>query len=157
MPHSMFLRACFILLFALLPLSAMAQTEPLAPPALEGGNPLMVEEGYFHLRWNDPLPEAKNFFDLEEARSEEFQESHPVYSGAETSLFVSGLRDGDYFYRVRSRFQDQSSPWSQVQHIKVRHHSLTRAWWLFAAGAFAFGLILAVIFWGSRDRKGEGS
>ena len=153
----MLLRAGCILFFALLPLSATAQTEPLSPPVFEGENPLLVEEGYFHLRWNDPLPDAKNLFELEGARSEAFEESHPVYSGEETSIFVSGLRDGDYFYRVRSRYQDPSSPWSKVQRVQVKHHSLKRAWGLFATGALAFCLILAVIFWGSRERKGKGS
>jgi hypothetical protein len=69
------------------------------------------------------------------------------YRGPDSSSFISGLEDGDHYFRVRARDEDSKNwgPWSDPVTVPVRHHSLTLAWWLFGLGAGIFGATVAFL------------
>ena len=60
------------------------------------------------------------------------------------SLTVTGLRDGEYHFRVGSE-----GNWSNVQRVRVEHHVLSTALLWFAVGAVLFVVLVLVIFTGN--------
>ncbi|KPJ93356.1 MAG: hypothetical protein AMJ55_08180 [Gammaproteobacteria bacterium SG8_15] len=93
-----------------------------AAPQLESDTDVATA-GYYRLEWN--ANEVKDFI-LEESQ--------------------------DYYYRVRElNTQSREDGWSEVVHVQVQHHSLTRALLFFVIGAIVFVATLAAIIVGNRQ------
>lgn len=93
-------------------------------------------EGYYSLEWSSSNSSTKIRYELQESSTPDFTESTPIYRGKDTATTLSGKKDGNYYYRVRSLTLD--SPWSSVLKITVKHHSLKRAILFLSTGAFVF-------------------
>ncbi len=104
---------------------------------------ILSNTGYTQLYW-----EKKDDFPIEvqQATNLEFGDAQTIYQGNNTSLFLSGLKNGEYFYRLRSEDGTFSEPIS----LKVKHDSIQQAWLLFTLGAMVFGSIVFVILNGER-------
>lgn len=112
--------------------------------------------GYYRLTWD--WQDAGNVqFQLQESRSEEFSSAETIYEGPDRATLLSGRRDGDYYYRARLQpRQGDTSPWSEVVHVRVEHHSLGRALLYFGIGAGVFVATAGLIIAGTlKSRKRE--
>ena len=106
---------------------------------------LSTPAGYVQLRWNPPAdaPDRDSVdwvYQLQEGRRAEFSDGDRHYEGHHTSSFVSGLENGDFYFRVRARRPDEDlwSAWSQTLHVEVTHHSHVLALSLMGLGAAVF-------------------
>jgi len=105
--------------------------------------------GYYRLDWS---AEPATDFILEESQQSSFEPARVLYEGPDTARIISGRKDGDYYYRVRDvNNQDEQSAWSDVVHVKVQHHPLSRAFVFFAIGAIVFIATLSAIIIGNRN------
>jgi hypothetical protein len=111
---------------------------------------LTTNEGHISLEWSgdgDLL-----VYELQGARKPEFLDPMKLYKGGDTTSFLSGLADGQHFFRVRARTSGSGAwgPWSQTVELVCEHHSMTLAWSLFASGGALF--LLIVLFVGINAR-----
>ncbi|NJK37793.1 MAG: hypothetical protein HC835_18465 [Oscillatoriales cyanobacterium RM2_1_1] len=100
--------------------------------------------GYAQLTWepeNGPV-------ELQQALDQEFSNPQTIYQGNNTSLFISGLRNGAYFYRLQATDGTLSPPLT----LEVQHYPLGQAWMLFALGAGVFAGIVFVILNGEQHQ-----
>ena len=119
-----------------------------AAPRLESDTDVATA-GYYRLEWN--ANEVKDFI-LEESQQASFDSVRVLYQGPDTARIISGRGDGDYYYRVRElNTQSREDGWSEVVHVQVQHHSLTRALLFFVIGAIVFVATLAAIIVGNRQ------
>ena len=123
-----------------------------ATPQLETDTDVATA-GYYRLEWN--ANEVKDFV-LEESQQASFDSVGVLYQGPDTARIISGRGDGDYFYRVRDlNMQSSEGGWSEVVHVQVQHHSLSRAFLFFAIGAIVFVATLAAIIVGNRQASNK--
>ena len=99
------------------------------------------------LMWDSDAEDGSH--QLEYSTTSSFQEAELWYEGPARRSFVSGLGEGEHFYRVRSRTGEGSpwGPWSEPMHIVVELQSLSTAWLLFGIGAVVFVCIAGFITW----------
>ena len=108
----------------------------------------LATAGYFRLNWSaDPQPSG---YLLQQAKNADFSDARTLFTGKDTARVLSGLPDGDYFYRVRS-LDTNDDAWSNPIQVSVRHHPFSRAAGFFIAGLVAFIALIAVLFHGSRQ------
>ncbi|MGY6277356.1 hypothetical protein [Methylomonas sp. MgM2] len=107
----------------------------------------LATAGYFQLRWHD---ESDGSFQLQQASNLDFADAVTIYQGPDQATVVSGLPDGDYFYRIRGNGQ----AWSEPLKVSVQHHSLAKAFAFFGLGAGMFVAMLAVLLKGVRCKEG---
>jgi len=140
------------LFLAMCPMSFAQGTPPVADFSIDsdevdaaGRLRTEIREGYLPLSWS--AGEGNTIYHLQSDSSDAFSCPVSRYSGPNTTSFISGLAEGDYFFRVRARSDLSSTwgPWSQTLIVPVRHHSMTTAWWLFGLGAGIFGLTVLFI------------
>lgn len=103
--------------------------------------------GYFQLLWEADTNEPVR---LETDTSADFSEPKTIYVGSARSRTVTGLEDGDYFYRIVVSEQLASS----IIKVRVQHHSLQQALAFFGLGATMFAILLFVLI---KARKGDGN
>jgi len=104
--------------------------------------------GYFRLTWHD-APGAE--YELQQSRSNSFDDARTLYHGRDQASVISGLADGHYYYRIGNTATGQ---WSKPLEIEVKHHPLTRAFGFFSLGAVMFLATLGVLISGTR-RQGQ--
>ncbi len=102
-------------------------------------------EGYFVLSWTSDSDEALS---LQQASDPDFSSVKTTTLPATGSITITGLVDGDYYFRLRDA--DQQS--SNILRIEVAHHSMTRALAFFALGLVLFVILLLTIYIGNRGR-----
>jgi len=109
-----------------------------------------VREGYISLSWE--AGEGHTVYELQSVCSGAFSDTVSRYQGPDTTSFISGLEDGDHYFRVRARHTESENwgPWSDPIIVPVRHHSMTLAWWLFGLGAGIFGMTVAFVIANAR-------
>lgn len=107
---------------------------------------LTTREGHVALKWEGDHHGL--VYEVDQARVADFSDAATLYVGPDTASFLSGLADGEYFFRVRAREVegDTWGPWSESVALVCEHHSLTVAWTLFASGGLLF--LLVVLFVG---------
>jgi len=98
--------------------------------------------GYVTLAWPDL--EGRSFV-LEGNDGSGWNE---LYDGTNTASTLTGLRNGDYRFRVTSNTGATTDPLE----ITIAHHSLARALSVFGTGAVVFLILLAVLFVGPRRK-----
>ncbi|SET03719.1 hypothetical protein SAMN05216326_1109 [Nitrosomonas marina] len=105
--------------------------------------------GYVLLNWQNKelIP-----VELQQAAQSSFDNPITLYEGKNSSLMLSGLADGTYYYRIRAH-QKQPGTWSDTVRLDVAHYSLARVWLLFVAGALVFLSVAWVIVRGAADES----
>ncbi len=98
--------------------------------------------GYFQLRWQGEGGQ----FELQQASTPQFLNPQTLYRGGDHASVLSGLANGEYYYRLRA----DGGPWSETLKVEVKHHPLNRAWGFFALGAVMFITTLVVLIRGAR-------
>ncbi len=125
----------------LAPLLVLA-SPALAAPEFTGGPEFASDTGHVLLSWESDEPVR-----LIIADNAEFSGAKPLYEGSQTSFFVSGLSNGEYYLRLDG-VQGESS---QPAKLNVVHQSLTQAIWLTIIGLIITVGIIATIARGARD------
>ena len=100
--------------------------------------------GYFQLHWRGNSGPVE----LQQAGDKAFTHPHTLYRGRDDASVISGLPNGEYYYRIREL---NGHGWTQPIHVTVTHHPVTRAFAFFALGALMFVALLAVIRRGYRE------
>lgn len=108
--------------------------------------------GYCLIKWE--LPNASQVpaatFVLQQSNDPTFKSNKILYEGPDLASFVSGLANGEYYYRVGTKNEThQVSDWSTPLHLKVEHHSRRLALALFTTGIIIFFATVAVIVVGN--------
>lgn len=135
------------------------------PPA---GGVSEAPEGHLVVTW-DPTPEAATgdaaasldgeeppgdlIYELQTARDPGFEPAkiHPV--GAAAASFLSGLRAGDVYVRVRARRQGGGTPgaWSETGIIRVSYPKMRLVTILLILGGVTFLAVVGLILRGHAD------
>lgn len=123
--------------------TALAQQTPSL--VAETGN--TSDDGHIRLVWTKIQPEGN--YEIQKSVDPDFSQPKTIYEGPDLATFVSGLRDGTYYFRVRS----SSGNWSEIVPVKVQHHSLQLAFTLFTLGGIVFLLTVFVVIKGSLQAR----
>lgn len=127
----------------------------LPAPVFENKPTELSESGYIKLSWNlnGAKAPANNFnFELQRSVHQDFEQPISIYRGPDYATFISGLPDGNYYYRVRAIVKDdtQTSDWSAPVLVQVKHHSLALALLLCGIGAAVFLITVGIVVQGIR-------
>jgi len=134
------------------------QSTHIPVPGFRG--PLVKSDnaGQIKLIWS--LPDSvkateKYTFELQQAEDSLFNSAKQIYLGSDLASFISGLPDGNYYFRIRAQKDGQSefSPWSETAILNVKHQSLKLAFTLFGLGALVFLSTVSVILYGNRKAE----
>lgn len=116
----------------------------LAAPQLSA-TPDASSDGVSVIAWGELPGDAEIL--LQRATTADFSDAHQLYRGVDGATTVTGMTDGDWYFRARLA----SDPaWSETVQVRVHHHSLTRAFGFFAVGALVFICTVLLIAFGSR-------
>lgn len=128
-------------------------TPQLPSPAFDNDPSNFTNSGSIKLTWSPGDVDADNSdiqFELQRATSSDFADARPCYHGPDRATYISGLADGDYYFRLREYISGGAhSEWSQPVEVKVEHHSLNLAFTLFGIGGLVFALTLIVVVRGA--------
>ena len=129
------------------PCAASATAAPELDPALS-------HDGVARLTWD--VPDTASIT-LQQAPGIAFDQPTILYRGRDSGTTLTGLADGEYFYRIGIH-SDQSgdAQWSAPVRLEVSHHPLSRAWTFFAVGVVVFVATLGLVFLGSRRHRAIG-
>jgi hypothetical protein len=138
--------------------SLAASPQDIIVPRFDGPLKSVNNAGQIKLIWQLADSISLNgayHFELQKADNPSFKNSKTIYKGPDLASFISGLPDGQYYFRVRTLSQNNSleSDWSQTLLLQVEHQSLRLAFTLFGLGAFVFIATAALIFFGSRKTE----
>ncbi len=111
---------------------------------------ITLTSGHVRLDW---VSEEGERFTLEQATSGNFQDARVIYEGPDKASFISGLKNGVYYFRIKSDGGD----WSDQVKAVVEYQSLSLAFSLFTVGAVVFIFTTLVIIRGSQKYKTESS
>lgn len=103
-----------------------------------------VTDGHIKLEWT---VEGDGVTELQQSRASDFFTAKTIYIGPDRASFVSGLDNGNYYYRVRAA----GGEWSETLMVKVQHQSLELAFALFGIGGLVFLLTVFVVIKGARQ------
>lgn len=105
-------------------------------------NQINSNDGHLKLEWDAP-----ENIKVEVQKSETIDFNNPtlIYRGIDRASFISGLENGDHFFRVK----EEGGDWSSTLTIHVQHQSLQLAFILFTLGAVVFILTVFVVVKGS--------
>lgn len=104
-------------------------------------------EGYFVLNWEFAKPGGT--FLLQQSNSAEFTNPRTRPLTRSGSLTLTGLRDGNYFFRLAEGAQPVTAPVK----VEVRHHSLAKAGLVFSVGLVLFVTLIITIAIGRRRQE----
>lgn len=141
--------ACLLVVGLSFNLSAFTVTAP----AFENPGEEFTESGYVKLSWiwNAELRAGGDYrFELEQDTEGSFPSPRQIYQGQDFATFLSGLKNGQYYYRIRVVAGSNISSWSAPIRVQVQHHSLSLAFALFGLGALVFLLTVAIVVQGNR-------
>lgn len=116
--------------------------------------------GYFQLRWSnqavasDSVSTAPVDVILQQSKTSSFDTTTQWHITGDQQFSISGLASGHYFYRVGR--QAERILWSNIVEVEVAHHSLSRAFALFALGAVLFLALIVVIFFNRHSHNESG-
>jgi hypothetical protein len=139
-------------IFICIHLTAQYTVPEFVPPSLE-----KTESGYIKLSWRteEVQPDTALIFELQQADNPDFAPNTLIYRGKDYATFISGLPDGNYYYRLRcvSQESDKKSDWSRPKLVLVEHHALRLALLLFGIGATVFLLTVGIVIKGIRSSE----
>lgn len=109
--------------------------------------------GYFSLNWNQPKNQYR--FILQQSVDKNFEPSANKlieWQVANSNSFsISGLNSGTYYFRVAPQHQPES--WSNTVSVAVKHHSLSKAFFIFSLGAIVFSLLTLIILFNNKNQS----
>lgn len=114
-----------------------------AAPVLKMAGKTVSNNGHVKLQWK--VTRQGQAVEVQQASDQNFESARTVYRGLEEGTFISGLPDGNYYYRVRHI----GGAWSDAVLLTVKHHSLRSALVLFALGAIVFALTAFIVIKGA--------
>ncbi len=159
MTHKIHFCAAFVLLFFFIFVSqSIAQPDTtMSRPEFDQDSENIIHAGYIRLSWHIPedAPEEHPTFELQQAQSPDFSDASTRYKGPDRASYISGLPDGDFYFRVREVQNDRTGPWSEPILVGVEHHSRELAYLLFALGSIVFLATVAVVLVGQHRAKTE--
>lgn len=128
----------------------------LPVPLFDNRTTEQTESGYLKLSWKPGASSADRtpyLFELQQAIRHDFTQTDLIYKGKDYATFLSGLPDGQFYYRVRAVSPDgaQYSDWSAPVLVQVAHHSLRLAFLLFGIGAVVFLITVGIVVQGVRS------
>lgn len=103
-------------------------------------------DGHVQLKWQGDQLSRESIFEVQQAKDENFRTAKSIYQGPDRATFVSGLENGQYYFRVRP----QGGEWSNVYALQVQHHSLQLTFILLGLGAVVFLCTAAIVIRGAR-------
>lgn len=134
------------------------QSFKTAVPKFQGELEVVNNAGQIKLIWQiaDSLLAAEiHNFELQQSRDASFDNIRVLYKGSDLASFISGLPNGDYYFRVRTLTGSMPGQWSETLHLKVIHQSLGLAFTLFGLGAVVFISTVILILYGNKKTKEE--
>ena len=101
------------------------------------------------------LPKGAEYV-LERSRSPDFADETVLYQGKERGTFVSGMAEGNYYFRVFIRHGERVGPRGDVLVVNVTYVERQKVVLLLAVGFLVFIATVGVIIFGSiRSNQGE--
>ncbi|MEX2580563.1 MAG: fibronectin type III domain-containing protein [Verrucomicrobiales bacterium] len=118
--------------------------------------PIESNSGVVALEWVPANPdEAEGIeFELEKSETADFSEATVLYRGPDRSTILTGVRAGDYFYRVRTA---DGGRWSKPIRAEVEYIQRGRLFALLGIGLVVVGLTVAAIVGGHFKSSRESS
>lgn len=142
--------SCLIAGFVLLLSSAgLSMAETQARPAFKGPARLTTNDGHVRLQWLAAAPNA--IYEVQQAVRPGFENPDTIYRGPDLATFISGLKDGVYYYR----FRVEDGDWSDTVTLTVSHYSLQFAFALSGLGAVVFFLTVIIVLRGANKNIQE--
>lgn len=102
----------------------------------------LSREGYFVLSWS--LGDGQ-VYEIQQADNRTFIGAKTYQVPANSSMTLSGLADGNYYFRA-----GEEGNWSETILVTVEHHSLAQALGIFCCGFILFTLLIVIIFRGNK-------
>lgn len=131
--------------------AAWVQSEEIPAPKFTNSSKEFADAGHIKLLWQSELDLGNTTFLLQQSEDSAFHISKVLYEGPDLATFVSGLSDGNYYFRIKAITENQQSNWSEPMMVRVQHHTLNMAFTLFGIGAVVFLLTCFVVIKGSRQ------
>lgn len=143
----------WIFLIALTSFSQWIWASKLPIPTFVNNPIEQTTSGYVKLSWKVPTVLSSTstwVFELQKSNDPNFNSPIQLYQGTDGATFLSGLPDGNYYYRVRTSIAGVAhSDWSSTISVQVKHHSLSLALWLFGLGATVFLVTVGIVVQGA--------
>lgn len=147
---------CTLLAAGSITFSAYAEEEPDDPvPRFTVPSTLTIPSGSFALKWTSPENPVSTRFELQQGTQRNFSSPRVIYAGPDRGTYISGLPNGDFFYRVRAvnAQEPEKSQWSPPVHRSVQHPPLTFALSLMGVGAIVLISTISMIAVGAQKEK----
>ena len=123
------------------------------PPVFENDSSNYTNSGSIKLGWHSQVTSGDTAiveFELQRALRSDFSDAKPYYRGPDLATYISGLANGQYYFRIREVDGNRAlSRWSDPVEVIVEHHSLKLAFTLFFIGAVVFALTVLVVLRGA--------
>lgn len=149
-----FIYMAFLFVFSLQAKSVSAINMP--SPSFITKSYVEISAGYLTLEWTSL--ESEVAYEVQKAEKDTFLDASMIYRGENDKLFISGLKNGKYYYRIRAVTEGgKTSGWSKPLTLRVTHHSSGRAAILFLLGFLVFTAIVLVIIKGNKLTEKEGT
>lgn len=103
-------------------------------------------DGHIKLQWEASPADTPRIFEVQQAADEDFRDESVIYQGPDLGTFISGLKNGTYYFRVRAEGRD----WSNVLRLEVKHHSLSLTFVLLGLGGMVFLCTAGMVIYGAR-------
>lgn len=108
------------------------------------------DNGVVTLEWEASGSEVE----VEQSIAADFQNPRLVYRGPQTASVVTGLREGEYYFRIRHAGETE---WSPALAVRVEYISRERLFVLLSLGGVVVVATIGAIFAGYRlNRTGGG-
>lgn len=107
-------------------------------------------EGHTKLEWLVDDDSADLFFIVEQSTDSSFNNSKIIYSGRDRATYISGLKNGTYFFRIKIEGNDS---WADPVRLIVEHHDLKTAYILSVIGLTVFLATAVVLITGVNKTK----
>jgi hypothetical protein len=130
-------------------------------PVFETEQVLPADEGHATLNWSmsDGSDAADGLvYQLQQSREPAFGNHSLRHEGPESAIFVSGLRDGTTYFRVRAVQQGTPpGPWSETLEVEVDYPTRGHVLLLLSIGSVVFvATVIAIVAGWVRYTRGNG-
>jgi hypothetical protein len=138
-----------LLLIAALPTAAGDRP---AAPSFDQQGPVAADEGHTTLSWSPGgAGGLVRDYQLEESQTAEFADARVRYEGPDRASFISGLTEGETWFRVRaSNGEGRFGPWSRPVSVEVRYPERPMVLRRLAVGALLFVATVGAVLLGHR-------
>ncbi len=118
---------------------------------------MTANEGHLRLSWKPEGEVPDLSFELERSLHADFREAALRKVGADRASYISGLREGENYFRVRAVTPaGEAGPWSEALVVRVDYPSRRQVFVLMTVGAVLLIATVVLILTGHARRRGEG-